>query len=72
MADYCEPYSLQIEQEHAVSIDAEPDTLLVTAGEQGPPGASAFEVWQALNPGGTWDTFLSDVGSGATWHSTDW
>lgn len=44
MADYCEPYSLIIEQEHAVSIDAEPDIMLITSGEQGPPGPPGLDA----------------------------
>lgn len=72
MSDCCTHYSLQVEQDHAVSVDPQADILLVTAGEQGPPGPGAFDLWLERNPGGTWDDFLSELGSGATWQSIDW
>lgn len=58
--------------EHYVVVEPEPEIRVVTAGEQGPPGASAFEQWRALNPGGSWEDFMSEIGSGAIWHESEW
>ena len=63
---------LHEEREYVVSVEPAPDVLCVTEGEQGPPGASAFESWKARNPGGTWDEFMSELGSGAIWHGSEW
>lgn len=45
---------------------------VVTAGVRGRAGASAFQQWLDLNPGGTWEQFLSEIGSGATWQQSEW
>jgi len=58
--------------EYAVTVDAEPDVMTLTDGEQGPPGASAFSDWLKRNPGGTWEQFMSELGSGAIWSSKEW
>jgi len=61
--------------EHAVTVDVEPEVVLVTAGEQGPPGApgpGAFAAWLERNPGGTFEQFMSELGSGAIWQTTEW
>lgn len=58
--------------EHAVTVEDDPDTLLITEGEQGPPGLSAFADWLARNPGGTWEQFMSELGSGAIWQESEW
>lgn len=63
---------LHEEQEYAVSVELDPEVRFVTEGEQGPPGASAFESWKARNPGGTWDDFMSELGSGAIWQQSEW
>lgn len=72
MGDCSKCYSLQAEQEHAVVVHTEPDLQLLTAGEQGAPGLSAFESWLKRNPGGTWEQFMSEIGSGATWQQSEW
>lgn len=68
-------------QPDAVVVDVRPPTLLVTeqkleqvvlAGVRGRPGDSAFEEWLLRNPGGTWDDFMSELGSGATWNNVEW
>lgn len=58
--------------EHYVVVEVDPEYMVLTAGEQGPPGASAFEQWLSLNPGGTWAEFMSDIGSGAIWQEAEW
>ena len=45
---------------------------VVLVGVRGRPGASAFEQWLEINPGGTWDEFMSEIGSGAIWHESEW
>lgn len=45
---------------------------VVQAGVRGRPGDSAFEEWLLRNPGGTWDEFMSELGSGAIWQESEW
>ena len=45
---------------------------LVKAGLRGRPGASSFESWLERNPGGTWEDFMSEIGSGAIWQESEW
>lgn len=68
-------------QSDVVTVDVRPPSILVTeqkleqvvlAGVRGRTGDSAFESWKARNPGGTWDDFMSELGSGATWHGSEW
>ncbi|SDS21849.1 hypothetical protein SAMN05216421_1119 [Halopseudomonas xinjiangensis] len=69
-----ESASLVESVEHAVVVEAEPDVMLVTAGEQGPPGIGAFDEWLKRNPGGTWEQFMTVIsGDGAAvWLTTEW
>ena len=72
MSDCSSCYSLHSEQEHAVVMHAEPDLQVVTTGEQGPPGLSAFNDWKVRNPGGTWAEFMSELGTGLNWTNKEW
>lgn len=63
---------------HHVVVEPDPELMVVAAGDQGPPGPpggpgnSAFEDWLERNPGGTWEQFMSELGSGATWQQSEW
>ncbi|PKM30241.1 MAG: hypothetical protein CVV07_07435 [Gammaproteobacteria bacterium HGW-Gammaproteobacteria-11] len=38
--DCCDCYALEVERDYAVTVDAEPDVIVITDGEQGPPGVT--------------------------------
>ena len=50
----------------------QPQRSVVLAGVRGRQGNSAFQDWLLLNPGGTWDDFMSEIGSGAIWQQSEW
>lgn len=50
----------------------QPQRSVVLAGVRGRTGNSSFEDWLERNPGGTWDEFMSDIGSGAIWQESEW
>lgn len=68
----CEQPAHETITEHAVVVEPDADVVHVASGEQGPPGRSAFDEWLLRHPGGTWDQFMSELGSGAIWHRTEW
>jgi len=49
-----------------------PEMKIVAGGVRGRAGLSAFEDWEARNPGGTWAEFMSELGTGITWNNKEW
>lgn len=62
----------EVVTDYAVVVEPEPEQVVVTMGDQGPPGPGAFDLWLERNPGGTWDEFMSELGSGAIWQQSEW
>jgi len=50
----------------------QPQRNVVLAGVRGRTGNSSFEDWLERNPGGTWEQFMSELGSGAIWQESEW